>query len=84
MGEQVQGLKTRYSSYSLRKPLQLNFQPTLCPSYVSSFLHNFEAAFQEEQYKIFLETFPYENIMFTMDFAKNYTFMDFNDIQEMH
>jgi hypothetical protein len=47
-------------------------------------LHNFEAAFQEEQYKIFLETFPYENIMFTMDFAKNYTFMDFNDIQEMH
>jgi hypothetical protein len=45
---------------------------------------NFVARFQEEQYKIFLETFPLESVMFVIDFVENYTSMDFNEIQEMH
>jgi hypothetical protein len=42
------------------------------------------ACSQKKQYKIFLETFPCESIMFIVDFVENYIFMDFNEIQEMH
>jgi hypothetical protein len=47
-------------------------------------LHNFVAYFQEEQYKVYLETFPPSNVMSIIDFAEIYTFLDFNEIQEMH
>jgi len=47
-------------------------------------LHNFMARFQEEQYKTCLETFPPEIVMSIIDFVEMYTFMDFNEVQEMH
>jgi hypothetical protein len=47
-------------------------------------LHNFVACFQEEQYKICLETFPCDSIMSIIDFVENYIFMDFNEVQKMH
>ncbi len=46
--------------------------------------HNFVAHFQEKQYKTCFENFPPENCMFVIDFAKNYIFQNFNEIQEMH
>jgi hypothetical protein len=45
-------------------------------------IHNFVAHFQEEQYKLCFEIFPPNNVMSVIDFAKNYTFMDFNEIQK--
>jgi hypothetical protein len=45
--------------------------------------HNFVAHFQEEQYKTCLENFLPESCMFIIDFVENYTFQDFNEIQEM-
>jgi hypothetical protein len=46
--------------------------------------YNFVAHFQEEQYKTCLENFMLESCMSIIEFVENYTFQDFNEIQEMH
>ncbi len=40
--------------------------------------------FQEEQYRICLNTFPETSMMFMVNFAENYTFQEYNEVQEMH
>jgi len=37
-----------------------------------------------EQYKICLDTFPKTYVMSIVDFAKNYTHQEYNEVQEMH
>jgi hypothetical protein len=37
-----------------------------------------------EQYRICLATFPPESIVFVVDFVENYSFAEWNEIQEMH
>jgi hypothetical protein len=47
-------------------------------------MHNYVSKFQEEQYNVYLNTFPLTSILLDVDFAKNYSFQDYNEIQEMH
>ncbi len=47
-------------------------------------MHNHVSKFQEEQYNVYLNTFPLTSILLDVDFAKNYSFQDYNEVQEMH
>jgi hypothetical protein len=47
-------------------------------------IHNFIVCFQVEQYKICLDTFLKTSMMLVIDFAKNYTFKEYNEVQKMH
>jgi hypothetical protein len=54
------------------------------PNLEKFILHNYITKFQEEQYNIYLKTFPPPSILSDADFAENYSFQDYNEIQKMH
>jgi hypothetical protein len=47
-------------------------------------VHNYIVRFQDEQYILCLNTFLHDSISSVVDFTKNYTLQEFNEIQEMH
>ncbi len=53
-------------------------------SYRSFLVHNYVVWFHNEQYRFCLTTFPQDSILLVVDFAKNYTFQEFNENQYMH
>jgi hypothetical protein len=56
----------------------------MMPRLKSFIVHKCVAKWQEEQYKVFLDTFPPQSILFAMDFAENYSFGEFIEIQEQY
>ena len=47
-------------------------------------VHNYIAKWQAEQFKESLDTFPPDSILSAVDFAENYTFQPFHELQSMH
>lgn len=60
------------------------FLDYLRPKFRAFIVHNYIAKWQEEQYKISLDTFPPDSILSAVDFAENYSFGEFTEIQEQH
>ena len=47
-------------------------------------IHNYVAKWQAERYKESIDTFPPESILSAVDFAENYTFQPYHELQSMH
>jgi hypothetical protein len=62
----------------------IKFLAYLRPKLPKFIIHNYVAQWQDEQYRVCLESFPHEFVLYVVDFVENYTFHDFDEIQEMH
>lgn len=61
-----------------------NFLNCMQPRIKQFIIHNFISKWQEEQHWICLATIPSASIVLVIDFVENYSFIEFNEIQEMH
>ncbi len=77
VGEEWKVLRLQYKETILKCLLDY-----LKPKLSTFILHNYVARFQEEQYKICLQTFLKTFIMSIVDFAENYTFHFYNEIHK--
>ena len=74
------------------KVLRMTYQNTAAPIYLDYLreklrpfiVHNYIAKWQAERYKESIDTFPPESILSAVDFAENYTFQPYNELQSMH
>jgi hypothetical protein len=56
----------------------------LKPKLMGFVVHNFEAKWQDAQFKSYLENLTKEKIVIVIDFAENYYFKKQNEIQSQH
>ena len=74
------------------KVLRMMYQTTPAPVYLeyvteklrAFIVHNYIAKWQAEQFKESIDTFPPDSILSAVDFAENYTFQPFQEVQSMH
>ena len=74
------------------KVLRMAYQNTPAPVYVdyltkklrAFIVHNYIAKWQAERFKESIDTFPPDSILSAVDFAENYTFQPYQEIQSMH
>ena len=74
------------------KVLRMMYKTTGAPFFVDYLrqklqpfiVHNYVAKWQAEQYKVSIDTFPPDSILSVVDFAENYTFQPFHELQAMH
>ncbi len=59
------------------------FLEYLRPKLQKFLVHNYVIRFHNEQYKVCLAIVP-QDLILVVDFAENYTFQEFNEIQKMH
>ena len=74
------------------KVLRMKYQSTGAPVFINYLteklrpfiFHNYIAKWQAEQFKESIDTFPPDSILSAVDFAENYTFQPYHELQSMH
>ena len=88
--QKVKGGKTKAGKEYLVLRLQYKytvarqFLSYLTPRMTKFITHNFVTQWEAEQYRVCLATFPPSSVVSVVDFAENYSFAEWNEIQEMH
>ena len=74
------------------KVIYMTYQTTGAPVFVEYLkqklrrfiVHNYIAKWQGEQFKVSIDTFSPDSILSAVDFAENYTFQPYQELQLMH